>query len=195
VINPNEHHLITYDPGAAASGWTHFIIDRRAFSRPEHKLLRWLLYWNCGEFTGTEHEQLRQATRLMDGALKSVSYLALDVLSENFDLTQLIGGSNLLSPVRFNAVLDWECAKRAIRLELQARQMRTGVTHERLKLYGFEGKFRKDEFAAMQHGVTKLRLMKQLSKQRPWKLSEGGALNAHYDCACHRRKKCDLIHP
>ncbi len=194
-MSTNYHHLITFDPGAAATGWTHFMIDRRAFSRPEHKLLRWLFSWDCGEFTGTEHGQLKSAAALIDDALRSVSYLSLDVLSEDFDLTQLIGGKNLISPVRINAVLDWECAKRGIKLELQARQMRTGVTRERLKLYGFEGKFRKDEFAAMQHAITKLRLMKQLSKQRPWKLSDGGALNAYYDCACHRRKKCDLIHP
>ena len=117
------------------------------------------------------------------------------------ELTQLIGGKNLLSPVRINAVLNWECYRRAIKFSVQARQLRTNITRERLKLFGFEGKFRKDEFAAMQHGVVWLRRLKQNSIARPWKLGEGGVLNVKWDCSCSKRRerrpvpKCDLIHP
>ena len=35
---PGEYHLIMFDPGGTI-GWAHFVLDFRAFSRPEHKAL------------------------------------------------------------------------------------------------------------------------------------------------------------
>jgi len=196
-MRANEFHLLTFDPGAAATGWTHFCVDFRAFSRPEHKVVRNIKDWDCGEFTGPETKQLKAATALMDDTLGRTSYLTLDVLSEDFDLTQLVGGKNLLSPVRINAVLNWECQKRAIKFTLQRRQERTNVTRQRLKLWGFNGPFKKDEFAALQHAIVRLRKLKQQANRQPWKLGSVSALNTHWDCACakNRRNKCDLVHP
>lgn len=196
----NEYHLTTFDPGAAASGWTHFIVDYRAFSRPDNLVVDWIKEYDHGEYTGPEHKQYQQAVNhihhVVDAQGLGVSYMSYDVVSEEFQLTQLIGGAdNLLSPVRFNAVLDWECQKRAVHFTLQARQLRTNVTKDRLRKMGFPQRFRKDEFAAMQHAITWLRRMKLESLKRPWKLSDPSIMNARWDCACERRKPCDMLHP
>lgn len=195
----NEYHLRTYDPGAAATGWTHFCVDFRAFSRPDNSVLKHVKWYEHGELTGPEHKQYQQAVNQVSSTTSDygdgASFLAFDVVSEEFQLTQLIGGDNLLSPVRFNAVMHWECQKRSIKFHLQARQLRTGVTKTRLNRMGFGAGYRKDEFAAMQHAVTWLRRLKLESLKRPWKLSDPGVMNARWDCACERRKRCDMLHP
>lgn len=127
------------------------------------------------------------------------AFLSMEVVSEDFELTQMVGSKeNLLSPVRINSVLGWECHKRAIKFSLQSRSLRTNVTRGRLAAFGFEGKFRKDEFAAMQHGIVKLRRMKKEANRRPWKLMQGGQHNARWDCSCAEggtRVGCDMWHP
>jgi len=214
--DPNEYHLVTFDPGGTI-GWAHFILDCRAFSRPEHKVLRWLKAWDCGEFDGNEFEQCQEAKRLIWRAkfgempyntttdVVSVGFTRADFVSEDFELTQMIGGKNLLSPVRINAILGDACQVWGLQLQLQRRSMRTNVTPERLRLFGFEsptnrgGRWTKtgsgkDMFAAMQHGIVWLRRVKEKSKSRPWKLSEGGTANARWDCACERGRRCNLAH-
>jgi len=193
MVNENEYHVVWFDPGGTI-GWAYFVVDFRAFSRPEHKILRWLKYWDCGELSGPEQVQLSDAVSHIDRVLTNNSFLTITVGGEDFELTQLIGGKNLLSPVRINAVLDWECHKRSIKYQYQARKLRTGVTKERLKIWGFDGRFKKDEFAAMQHGITWLRREKQKSLSKPWKLSEGSIMNVRWDCACFEGKPCDLKH-
>lgn len=196
ALKPNEYHIVAFDPGGTI-GWAHLVINFRAFSRPEHKVLRYLESWDCGEFNGTEYEQLEEAGRLIYRAhFKPRPYgTRTDVISEDFELTQMIGGKELLSPVRINAVLDWQCRRQGLQLWLQARQLRLGITKERLREFGFTGRYRKDEFSAMQHAVTWLRRVKQESIARPWKLSDNLSSNAFWDCACSdKRRPCDLVH-
>lgn len=215
--SPNEYNLVTFDPGGTI-GWSHFVLSCRAFSRPEHKVLRFVESWDCGEFSGSEHEQLEEAKRLIHRArfgempyvastdVVTTGYSRTDIVSEDFELTQTIGGKNLLGPVRINAVLDWECNQLGMKLTLQRRSMRTNVTPERLKLFGYSSPFRKtgewsssgrgkDAFAAMQHAIVWLRRVKDESKSKPWKLSNKQHANAYWDCACERGRRCDLTHP
>lgn len=213
-MNVNELHITWFDGGAAASGWADVVIDVKAFARPERKVLPYVRSWNCGEFRGTDNEQYRAAVAHIDHKLShrglNVSYLRIRVGGEDFDLVQTVGSKdNLLSPVRFNAVMDWECGKRGIAYQYQARQLRTGVTPDRLRMFlaplikrgiGKERRWSvsgrgKDAFAAMQHMITDLRRLKKESLSQPWKLGDGDALNTHYDCACYRGKRCDLSHP
>ena len=206
ALKPNEYHLVVFDPGGTI-GWAHFILDYRAFSRPDHKALAFLKSWDCGEFTGQETEQITQAVALIRRAHFDPPpfVTTTHVVSEDFELTQLIGGKNLLSPVRINAVLDWECRKHGLTLKLQQRQLRTQITPERLRLFGFEAPNRrkrwgtsgvgKDAFAAMQHGIVYLRKIKDESRSRPWKLSDRVSANAFWDCRCEKGKRCDLTHP
>lgn len=193
----NTCRVIAFDPGAAATGWAVFQLDYRAFTRPEHKVLANMYGWDCGEFTGPEVDHYNHASTLVYRAhfTPMPFNYTLDVVSEDFELTQLIGGRNLLSPVRFNAVIDWECRKHGLSLQLQARQLRTSITKPRLAEFGFCGRFKKDEFSAMQHGITWLRRVKQKANQRPWKLADKGHTNDYYDCACHNGYACDLRHP
>jgi hypothetical protein len=215
--DPNEFHVVAFDPGGHI-GWAALSFDLRAFSRPENKVLRYLKRWECGEFDGPEMDQCRSAEQLIWRTkfgdmpfnapvdVLSAGLSRADILSEDFELTQLVGGANLLSPVRINAILGYACHKWGIQLNLQRRTMRTGVTAERLQLYGFESPFGrtgkwstsgkgKDAFAAMQHAVTWVRRLKEESRRKPWKLSNGIVHNAQWDCACEDGKRCDIVHP
>lgn len=182
--NPNEYILLDFDPGAAAMGWAMFGVHVGAFAESRAYIQEHLLWWDCGELTGTENEILNGAIRLIDWVVARAirnnrpipPVPALHILSEAFDLTQTIGDNeNLLSPVRQNAVLAWECHKRGVELRYQGRNLRTAITAERLNLYGFEGRWRttgkgKDKFAAMQHGVTHLKKIKRESIGSPWRV-------------------------
>lgn len=210
----NEYHILAFDPGGT-TGWGHLILDRRAFSRPEHKALKYLKHWECGELTGSENEQVEQASRLIWRAkfgdmpyntttdVVSSGLSVPDILSEDFELTQRVGGHNLLSPVRINAKLDWVCHTWGQHLNLQKRSMRTAITAERLRAFGFTSPFRKggnwsttgngkDAFASMQHAVTWLRRVKENSRSLPWRITVNG--RTQWDCACARKGPCDLRH-
>lgn len=205
---PNEYHLITFDPGGTI-GWARLIVDCRAFSRPEHKVLRWVKEWDCGEFVGERHAQLRECRALIHGSFVDMPFRpVVDAVAEDFELTQLIGGADLISPVEVNAVLDWECHLTGLTLHRQKRSMRTNVTPERLRAFGFDSPMNrggrwtksgrgKDAFAAMQHAMVWIQGVKEKSKRRPWKLSDGQTHNAYYDCACadNIHYACDLVHP
>ncbi|HTS10108.1 MAG TPA: hypothetical protein VMP68_31385 [Candidatus Eisenbacteria bacterium] len=187
----NEYHLVSFDPGGTI-GWAHFIYDLRAFSTPEAKVLRWLKHWECGEFEGTENEQVAECSRLIwrakfgdmpyntDTDVVAGALSRADFISEDFELTQMIGGKNLLSPVRINAKLDWECHRWGLTLNLQRRSMRTSVTPARLQMFGFDSPFRsngawsptgrgKDAFAAVQHAIVWVRRVKEASRSKPWR--------------------------
>lgn len=196
AMHPNEYTLITLDPGAAATGWSYFTVNARAFSRPEHRILSHIEYWDCGEFRGSEHDQLSQVVQLLlSSHHDGMPYTShIQVISEGFELTQRFGGDNLLSPVRINAVIAWECANRGLPFDIQKRSLRVSVTRDRLSRYGFGTGFKKDEFAAMQHAIVWLRRIKQKSKSNPWKLSDGIASNALWDCACESGEPCDMHH-
>ena len=173
ATNRNEFHIVAFDPGGTI-GWAYLSIHKRAFTSHKNKVLRNILQWDTGEFEGTEHDQIQQAIWLMrEARYEPKPFVAdTDYVSEAFHLTQIIGGEELLSPVRINAILDWECQRNVGKtLQFQNRNLRTGVTKNRLKLWGldWEGK---DSFAAMQHAITWLRRVKRESNERPWKLDE-----------------------
>jgi len=217
----NEFHLTWFD-GGGTTGWADFVVDFKAFSRPENKVLANVKHWDCGEFRGPEHSifgaavgHVRRKVRIDQGGA-GISYLQYEVGGEDFDLVQTVGDKeNVLSPVRFNAVIAWECQKIGITYRYQARQLRTNTTRERLNafmkpLWGktplhsanwtTSGKG-KDAFAAMQHAIYRLRKLKQESISKPWKLMDGSRFNAYWDCSCSRKDgsrwkiTCDLVHP
>lgn len=158
----DEYHIVAFDPGGT-TGYAHLVLNRRAFASREAKVLTNIMSWDCGEYKGTEHEVIAQCIMLLrESRYGDMPYRSpLSVVSEDFELTQLIGGNNLLIPVRINAVLGWECRRLFnTDLILQARQLRTAVTRDRLKLWKLWKPMGKDAFAAMQHAVTWVRRMK-----------------------------------
>lgn len=180
-IDSNTFVLLWFDPGGAATGWFMAGVDVRAFSRPEEKILRHLLFWDCGEIPGPRTAMLSRLIHRVGEVVQLARYSkrvvppcpALHIGTEGFDLTQIKGSSeNLLSPVEINAVLDWECHKRGVQLLYQKPNARLSITRERLKLYGFEGTFHKDEFSATQHGVVHLKNLKRQSISAPWKVQK-----------------------
>lgn len=173
-----EYHLVTFDPGGRI-GWAYFAVKREAFMQPRAKLLPNIIEWHTGEFRDTEYYNLDRCAALMKRARwdNEGRVFETGVVVEDFELTQMTGGDNLLSPVRQIAVIQWE-AKRRCGLSVgtlaypdgffkQKRQLRLGVTRERLKEWGFSSKG-KDSFAAMQHGITWLRRIKLEANKRPW---------------------------
>lgn len=204
----NEFILTAFDPGGT-TGVAQFCVDYRAFTRPENKILANVKWWDCRELEGTEFEQLTAAEALIREAQHGEGPFnrRVEAVTEDFDLVQLTGSKeNLLSPVRINAVVDWLCHRWVTPLVYQNRNLRTNVTAERLQAFGFESPYRrsgawsktgsgKDAFAAMQHGVVRLKRIKKEAIKRPWKLGEGGVANVRWDCACARGKQCDLRHP
>lgn len=203
------YHILWFDPGAAASGWAHLVLDQHAFSRPDNRVLANVITWDCGEIRGSDTEQYTEAVGLIQAIYTAGTLVPrMDVGSEDFDLVQTVGGKdNLLSPVRFNAVMAWELAKIGKPLRLHNRALRTQQTPDRLNAFGFITRWSKtskgkDAFAAMQHAVTWMRNLKEKANDLPWKLSDGISSNARWDCACEewkgtraRRPKCDLSHP
>jgi len=193
-----HHVFIWFDPGRAATGWAFMVVKRMAFSRPENMVLSNLDYWESGEYKGHEHEHCQNASWLVKKAVEDWGFLAVTAGTEDFDLVQTIGAKeDLLSPVRINAVLDWEIRKTGLKLKYQDRSLRTNQTKARLKLFGFNKRFGKDELSAMQHLVYYVRKVKEESKSRPWKLNEGDQINSYWDCACsdNINYQCDLRHP
>lgn len=167
----NEFHIVAFDPGGVI-GWAHLVIHYRAFIDPRAKVLANLLDWGTGEFHDSESANLTECVKLMREARygEMPFHSNTHVVTEDFELTQLVGGHNLLSPVRINAVLEWEAAKiGGVQFTYQKRQMRTGVTKERLKMMNLFSTG-KDSFAAMQHAITWARRVKQEANKRPWRL-------------------------
>ena len=206
----NLYHILWFDPGAAATGWAHIVLDHHAYSRPDNKVLANVITWDCGEITGDDNEQYTHAVNRMRSIYTAGTFVPhMDVGSEDFDLVQTVGGKeNLLSPVRFNAVMAWELARFGKPLRLHNRTLRTQQTSARLNAFGFVGprwsktSKGKDAFAAMQHAVTWMRNLKQKANDLPWKLSDGVSSNARWDCACEnwkgtraKRPRCNLSHP
>lgn len=167
-----QYHVIAFDPGGV-TGWAAFSLSKLAFVDPDEKVLAHLHWWGTGEFEGTEREICRQAVEKCRAAkYGSMPFNAdTDVVSEDFDLVQTLGGKELLSPVRINAVLEWELVGMGIPFHLQNRSMRTNITAERLRRWGFPHAG-KDSLAALQHGLTWLKRVKKESIRKPWKLTK-----------------------
>jgi hypothetical protein len=182
--------FIWFDPGGAATGWAHFAIHIRAFTDSRWELLDHVVAWNTGEFRGTETHMARscveRALWARWGPPSRATHFPgrLYVGTEDFDRQpNQRGGKEVLSPVRINAMVEYGLATqcKGLTLDYQGRSMRTQVTAERLRRWGFEPPegYRwgisgrgKDSFAAMQHIITKMRRVKQDADKRPWSLGE-----------------------
>lgn len=172
------HNVITFDGGGIV-GWAWMAVHKRAFMERDAMILPNIVDWDTGEWASTRHDQIRQAIELVRKVRFSEQpFSFIDLVAEDFEFMQTLGGNDLLLPVEFNAVLDWELERNFnLRLQKQKRSLRTGVTADRLLRMGFEpttGKKwtktgrGKDSFAAMQHAITWLRRTKERSKRRPW---------------------------
>lgn len=149
-------HIVAFDPGGI-TGWAHLIIHMDAFRSPKERVLKHLKYWKCGEYNGTEFEQAEAALkRCREARFGLMPFNSeVDIVGEDFHLTQIKGGKALLSPVRVLARIDHIVERDLhIQVQYQNRELRTNVTKERLQRMGIWPVRGKDAFAAMQHAVT-----------------------------------------
>lgn len=170
----NTFRTIWFDCGSGATGYAFFSIDGVAFTSYKHNVMDHIIMWKTGELTGTENEIAHKALKLCYQARFSpypfISNLVIGL--ESFQIRQTIGGDELLSPVRINAKIDYGCILNGCPEPIyQSPSLRTGVTKDRLKRWGFHWKG-KDSFAAMQHAIVYLRRLKKETDQRPWILKE-----------------------
>src|SRR3954469_17182017 len=98
----NKLYLTWFD-GGGTTGWADFVVDFRAFSRPENYVQEYLYQWRCGEFTGNDNAIYTAATAHIKEKLalfgENISYMQYIVGGEDFDLVQTIGDKkNVLSP-------------------------------------------------------------------------------------------------
>ena len=176
------YQVIAFD-GGGTTGWAHFIVDSRVFADPRKHVADFIWRWSTGEFEGTPHEIYTAAIDLVHraryGKMPFLGHVA--VVAEDFDLVQTVGGEDLLTVPKFNAVLAYECDKQfGLEVDFQKRTLRLGVTPDRLNLMGLDSPWNnkgrwsksaipgKDSFAAMQHGITKLKRVKRRADERPW---------------------------
>lgn len=161
------YNLVMFDPGGV-TGWAAFQIHLKAFMERDATVLDNIKWWSTGELDEKEHWQITSAANLVQKALYNEDPFSItEAVAEDFELMQTVGGNDLLIPVRFNAVLEWELSRRfGMKLQTQKRTLRTGVTRDRLRRMGLHWKG-KDSFAAMQHAITWLRREKDISRRNP----------------------------
>lgn len=176
-MNTNLHHFLWFDPGGTM-GWAYCRIRREAFVYRDERVLSNVEQWRSGELTGTERQVIQKGVDMVRKLVYSTSFLLVDIGTEDFDLVQTRGGKeNVLSPVRINAVLDWEVGNCGAKLHYQNRALRTSQTRERIKAFGIPSPKGKDALAAMQHLVYRVRTVKKASMAKPWKMNLKDVVN------------------
>lgn len=166
------YNITMFDPGGV-TGWTWMMIDFRAFMNRDASVMDHVYHWDTGEYDGKREWQITSAANLVQYARYwEDPFSIVDIVSEDFELMQTVGGNDLLLPVEWNAVMEWECSRRfGLPLQKQKRSLRTQWTKDRVKRLGFSWTG-KDSFASMQHTIAWLKRQKEISKRNPQRWME-----------------------
>jgi hypothetical protein len=117
-------------------------------------------HWACGQFVGSEFEQVDQMLDLAD------DWPGAALLCEDFVLRRFDASRAVLAPVRLNAAFRYSIA-RDRRVHLQNPQLAlTAITDARLKAFGYwentEGEVHARD--AIRHALTFLKRLKTQPK-------------------------------
>lgn len=127
--------LIAYDPGGV-TGWALLQVAADALSDPECLIMQNVVHFACGQFIGTEFEQVDQMVALAE------QWPGAGLVCEDFVLRQFDKGREMLSPVRITSAFRYTMSHapsyvdgqvgRMVRVQQPALAMTT-ITDDRLK--------------------------------------------------------------
>lgn len=168
IYPASNYTCVAFDPGGT-TGWAVFTIYPDAMKDPEYKILHNVVSWNCGQFTGSENQQLDEMLDLC------AAWDEADIVSEDFILRQYRKDRELLTPVRLNAGLEyglWLAADRKAELVRpiylqQPSLAKSTMTDPRLKEAGYLEPTAGTPHArdAVRHALTFLRRRKAANAQ------------------------------
>lgn len=150
--------VVWYDPGGT-SGWSVFSVHPDALTDPEVRVLDNITHFACGQFTGSEFDQVDQMIELAD------AWPGAALGTEHFILQQFRKDENLLVLVRLNAAFRYEMRRhgRDRKVHRQNAQLAmTTVTDKRLQAWGYAERSRGLPHArdSIKHNITFLRRLK-----------------------------------
>lgn len=96
--------ILALDPGGT-TGWAIMCIDPAALADPAVKILDSIYHWSQGQIVGDDNEQTDQIADLFD------AWHNVPVVLERFILRKFLKSSELLSPVRISARVEYLAAR------------------------------------------------------------------------------------
>lgn len=165
--------VVAFDPGGV-TGWSVFTVHPDALTDPEFRILENISHWSCGQYIGSEADQVDQMVEL------ARTWPGAAVLCEDFLLRKFSAGRELLAPVRMNAAFSYTMRRgliedpkkgkqRLVTIEYQLPALAmTTMTDSRLKALGFYERTVGKEHArdAVRHSITFLKRLKENSRLR-----------------------------
>lgn len=123
--------LVWFDPGGT-TGWCVVTVHPDALLRPDIPMLPNILHCAAGHFGGSEADNIRQCLELI------ADWPGLVVGVESFRLRSRVSSTELLSPVRIRAVLDYACwlDRKPVVVQAPATAL-SAMTDDRLRKMGF----------------------------------------------------------
>jgi hypothetical protein len=156
---PSEVYTTMWFDQGGTTGWAIVSVWAEAVTLREFSILRNIISWSAGEFTGSEGSQVDQMMELVKAWEDNVDSIGY----EDFILRTFSMGRELLSPVRLGARFEdrMYTSDRMNLLapcQLASLAMST-VTDERLKMWGFWPPLTGKEHArdALKHCLTYLK--------------------------------------
>lgn len=160
---------MSFDQGGT-TGWSIFGVYMECLRSDDYKILDNIEFWSAGELVGPETNQVEQMLTM------AANWPDAHLLLEGFQLRQLTGGSEMLSPVRMEAAFRFGLARdapdRQYIIQLPQLAMET-MTDERLQAAGIWVPGKEHAVDAIRHNLTWLRRAKQIMTVRTSQFPRG----------------------
>lgn len=162
---PSEVYTTIWFDQGGSTGWAVVSVWVEAVTLPEYSILKNIVAWSAGEFIGSEGSQTDQMMELVkawEDNADSIGY-------EDFILRKLLGGRELLSPVRIGARFEdrmYTSGRMGLLAPAQMASLAMDtITDDRLKLWGFWPPLIGQEHArdALRHCLTYLKRIREAS--------------------------------
>jgi hypothetical protein len=147
----HNYEVLALDPGGT-TGWALFSVHPEAMSGdPDVHVLDNVLWWNSGQFTGRQDDQIDEILALVE------EWPNARLVTEDFLLRQL---NAVLWPVEINAIV-LRATRPRYWVKQHASLAMSTVTDDRLKAWGFWVPGKEHARDAIRHAITFLKRRKQ----------------------------------